>query len=260
MIRVCVLGPSGRMGAAVIAEVGAADDAVVASAVDRAECGAVGQPVTGAQCNITDDLSEGMGQADVYIDFTTPAATRAAAEAAREKGVAAVIGTTGLTDVDRAAVDELAKIQPVVVAPNFSLGVNLILHLAELAARALGPDFDAEVVELHHRHKRDAPSGTALALGEALARGRDVDFDKVGRLSREGEVGARTDDEIGVVAVRGGSIVGEHTAYLIGERERIEISHRASSRSIFAGGAVHAAKWVVGHEPGLYSMRDVLGL
>ena len=146
------------------------------------------------------------------------------------------------------------------VAANFSLGVNLLLVLAETAARALGPGFDFEVVELHHRHKRDAPSGTALALAEALATGRGQSAEGLLRTARSGEVGERTPDEIGVVAVRGGEIIGEHTAYLIGDSERIEISHRAASRDLFAAGALRAALWLAGRPAGRYTMRDVLGL
>jgi len=206
-----------------------------------------------------DELGDVLANADVYIDFSTPEATTSVARAARDKPCAAVIGTTGLSDVALSAIDDLSGVAPVLVAANFSLGVNLLIGLAESAARAL-PGFDLEVVELHHRRKRDAPSGTAIALARALARGRGVGYDEAKRYERSGDVGPRTDDEIGVVAVRGGDIVGEHTAFVIGDNERIELTHRAASRSLFADGAIAAARWLQGRAPGHYTMRDVLGL
>lgn len=254
--RLCVLGPSGRMGRMVL-ELAAEDPAIeVVSALDRAGTDLVGREVAPGVL-ATADAHAALGAADVYIDFTTPAATAAAARVALEHGVAAVVGTTGMDDDCERALAALAEKAPVLAAPNFSLGVNVLLGLAEQAARALGAGFDLEVVELHHRRKRDAPSGTAIALGQALARGRGLDYDQARRAC---EVGPRSDDQIGVVAVRGGDIIGEHTAYLIGELERIEISHRAGSRAIFAAGALRAAAWLAGKPAGRYGMRDVLGL
>src|SRR5262249_4816121 len=175
-----------------------------------------------------------------------------AAEAAGRRGGGAVIGTTGLAVADEAAIDELEQVAPVVVAANFSLGVNLVLGLVRQAARALGPEWDAEVVETHHRAKRDAPSGTALAIARSIAAGHGSDYDQVKRHTRGGE--------IGVATLRGGDVVGEHVAYFFGQAERIEIAHRATSRVIFAAGALRAAAWVVGKPPGRYTMLDVLGL
>ena len=255
--RVCVLGPSGRMGRAVIEAAGA--DITIAAAVDRPGAPVIGQEVAPGVI-ATDDLRAGLAACDVYVDFTTPAGTIAAAAVARELGRAAVVGTTGLDAAGEAALDALAAAAPIVVAANFSLGVNVVLGLVRRAARALGPAWDPEVVELHHRAKRDAPSGTAIAIGRAIADGLGVDYDDARRYAREGEVGARPDGEIGVVAVRGGDVVGEHTAYFFGKHERIEISHRATSRAIFASGAVHAAAWVVRQPPGRYDMLDVLGM
>lgn len=261
MTRVCVLGAGGRMGRAVI-------DAVlerrgtslsVVAAVDRPGAGVVGTEVAPG-VTATDDVEAGLATADVYIDFTAPAATTAAARAAAGSGTAAVIGTTGLGPEANAALDALAKRAAVVVAPNFSLGVNLLLGLAEKAARSLGPEFDIEVVEIHHREKRDAPSGTAVALAGAMAAARNRSLDEVGRFSRHGDVGPRPEGEIGVSAVRGGGVIGEHTAYFFGPDERVEITHRAGSRTIFAAGAVRAASWAVNRAPGRYGMRDVLGL
>jgi len=257
--RVCVLGPSGRMGRAVIDAAAGRDEVRIAAAVDRADAGGIGMEVV-AGVVTTADLAAGFAASDVYVDFTTPASTRAAAIAARARKRAAVIGTTGLSADDEAAVDALAEVAPIVVAANFSLGVNLVLGLVRTAARALGTEWDAEVVETHHRAKRDAPSGTALMIARAIAAGHGSNYDDVKRHTRDGDVGARPRGEIGVSAVRGGDVVGEHTAYFFGAAERIEISHRATSRAIFAAGALRAAAWVVGKPPGRYDMLAVLGL
>ncbi|HEU0032399.1 MAG TPA: 4-hydroxy-tetrahydrodipicolinate reductase [Kofleriaceae bacterium] len=260
--RVCVLGPSGRMGRAVIEAAQGRSDVRVTAAVDRPDAPGLDAAIVAASGAIaaTSDAAAGLDAADVYIDFTTPAATRTFAELARGKRKAAVIGTTGLGAVDEAALDALAKVAPIVVAANFSLGVNLLLGLVQTAARALGPEWDAEVVETHHRAKRDAPSGTALMIARAIAAGHGVDYDQVKRHTRDGDVGARPRGEIGVASVRGGDVIGEHTAYFFGAAERIEISHRATSRSIFAAGALRAASWVVSQPPGRYDMLAVLGL
>jgi len=170
-----------------------------------------------------------------------------------------VIGTTGLAAADEAAIAELARVAPVVFAANFSLGVNLLLGLVRQAARAVA-DWDAEVVETHHNKKKDAPSGTALMIARAIATARGVDYDQVKRHARDGDVGPRPRGEIGVAAVRGGDVVGDHTAYFFGAAERLEISHRATSRAIFATGALRAAAWVTAQPPGRYDMLDVLGL
>lgn len=257
--RVCVLGPSGRMGRAVIDAAAGRRDVTIVSAADRPDAPGLGAEVV-AGVTVTADLGAALDACDAYVDFTIPAGTRAAAEAAVARRRAAVIGTTGFGPADQAAIDALAAVAPVVVAANFSLGVNLVLGLVQTAARALGPDWDAEVVETHHRAKRDAPSGTALAIARAIAAGHGVAYESVARHGRDGDVGARPRGEIGVAAVRGGDVVGEHTAYFFGPAERIEISHRASSRAIFAAGALHAAAWVVGKPPGRYDMLDVLGL
>lgn len=241
-IDVCVLGPSGKMGRAVIEAAKARDDLRVASTVD-----------------IGDDMAAGLAKAQVYVDFTSPDGTQKAAQAALAKKTAAVIGTTGLGADDQHAIAALAKVAPVVVAANFSLGVNLVLGLVKQAAQILGPDWDAEVVETHHKAKRDAPSGTALAIARAIAAGHGVDYDTVKRHARDGDIGPRPRGEIGVSTVRGGDVIGEHVAYFFGQAERIEIAHRATSRTIFAAGALRAAAWAVGKPPGRYDMLDVLG-
>jgi len=258
--RVLVLGPSGRMGCAVIEAASQHPALRVSAAVDRESAAGVGAPAIGApEVIVTSDITAGLDHADVYVDFTTPDATEHAARAATVRRRPAVIGTTGLTPQALRAIDDLAKVAPVVVAANFSLGVNLLLGLARTAARVLD-GWDAEVAEIHHNRKRDAPSGTALAIARAIAAGRGQDYDAVKRHARDGDVGPRPPGEIGVIALRGGDIIGEHTAYFFGEHERIELSHRATDRAIFARGAVHAAAWVVGKPPGRYDMLAVLGL
>jgi 4-hydroxy-tetrahydrodipicolinate reductase len=257
--RVCVLGPSGRMGRAVIEAATGCDEVRITAAVDRAGAPELGRAVAGGVIAGA-DLEAGLAACDVYIDFTSPAATLAAAEAATRHRRAAVIGTTGLGPVEQAAIEQLSRVAPTVVAANFSLGVNLVLGLVHKAARALGPAWDAEVVEAHHHAKRDAPSGTALMIARAIAAGHGVDYDRVKRHARDGDIGPRPRGEIGVSSVRGGDVVGEHTAYFFGAGERLEISHRATSRAIFAAGALRAAAWVSGQAPGRYDMLDVLGL
>ncbi len=259
-IRVCVPGAAGRMGQQVITQVLAQPDHfTLAAAVEHRDHPHLGN-AAGGGVSITSDLGAALADADVYIDFSVPAGTLAAARAALDYGTPAVIGTTGLDEPTRAAVDRLSSKAPVLLAPNFSLGVNLMLVLAEKAAAALGEGFDLEVVEAHHHNKRDAPSGTAIAVADALARGRGWALNEVKRYARDGDVGPRPDREIGVSTIRGGDVAGEHTAYFFGTNERIEITHRAGDRSIFATGALRAASWLVGKAPGQYSMRDVLGL
>ncbi len=246
------------MGRAIIDAAAGRSEVMISALVDRADSDVAGRVITGL--TVTANPAAGFAVSDVYIDFTTPAATQVLAVAATSKAIAAVIGTTGLGAVDEAAIAGLAAVAPVVVAANFSLGVNIMLGVAQQVARILGPEWDAEVVETHHRAKRDAPSGTALAIARAIAAGHGVDYDSVKRHSRDGDIGPRPRGEIGVATVRGGDVVGEHTATFYGAGERIELGHRASSRSIFAVGALRAAAWVVGKPPGRYDMLDVLGL
>ncbi len=260
MIRIVVPGAAGKMGKMIVEALAERPgEVILGGAVERPGHTALGQPASAPGSTVvSDDLAAVMPGADAIIDFTAPEATRGIVELAARHKVAAVIGTTGLSADTRAAIFHAGATIPIVVSPNFSIGVNLLLELVEQAARKLGPTFDLEVVEFHHRAKRDAPSGTAIAIAEALARGRDADLSQVKRYSREGDVGARIPGEIGVVAVRGGDIVGEHIAHFLGAAERLEIAHRATSRLIFARGAVHAAIWSADKPPGVYSMRDVL--
>ena len=256
---VTILGPSGRMGQALLAAGNARDDIRIAAALDRTDAAVVGQEVAPG-VRATSLIDAALAAAPVYIDFTTPAATTAVARAARDRRIAAVVGTTGLDAEAEAALAALAEVAAVVGAPNFSVGVNLLLGLVGAAARALDASWDAEIVELHHRGKRDAPSGTALGLARAIAAARGQNLDDVGRYARAGDVGVRPTGEIGAVAVRGGDVVGEHTAYFFGAGERIELSHRATDRAIFAHGALRAARWAVTQPPGRYDMLDVLGM
>ncbi len=260
---VCILGPSGRMGRALIDGSAGRADVRVASAVDREGAPGIGGLInegSGAGVTVTSDLREGLLVSEVYIDFTTVAATIASAKLAAELAKPAVIGTTGLSADDEIALDNLAKVAPIVVASNFSLGVNLLVGLVTKAASVLGPQWDAEVIETHHRAKRDAPSGTALTLAKAIAEGHKSQYDEVKCHGRDGDVGPRPLGQIGVHAVRGGDVVGEHTVSLFGAGERVELSHKATSRAIFAAGALRAAAWVKDQPPGRYDMLDVLGL
>ena len=217
----------------------------------------VGRP-TGIR--LTDDVRTALHGANVVIDFSAPEATAGVLRAAAEANVACVVGTTGLTDDAKAALDEAAARVPVVAAPNMSAGVQVLGHLLREAIRLLGPGFDIEIIEAHHRQKVDAPSGTAVRLAEIAAQATNVATNEALRHGRQGAPGARTAHEIGVHAVRGGDIVGDHTVLLAGDGERVELVHRASSRLVFASGALRAARWVVGKPAGRYSMSDVLGL
>jgi 4-hydroxy-tetrahydrodipicolinate reductase len=220
---------------------------------DLAGLGALGVAVS--------DSAEGIFRsAEVVIDFTAPSATASHAGFAARHGVALVVGTTGLASVHEAALAEAAHKVAIVRAANFSIGVNLLLALSEKVAATLGPDYDIEIVEMHHRHKKDAPSGTALALGEAVAAGRKVSFRDAAVRGRDGITGERVTGSIGFTSLRGGDVVGDHTVMFATEGERLELTHKASHRRIFAKGAVRAALWLKGRPPGLYSMRDVVAL
>ena len=210
------------------------------------------------------DVADGYDKAwpagtEAVIDFSFHSAVPAFIAKAAEEGIAYVIGTTGLSAEEQGAVDAAAKRIPVVQSGNYSLGVNLLLNLVKTAAKVLGPEYDVEVVEMHHRHKKDAPSGTALMLAKSAAAGRGVDFDKAAIYGRKGIIGERPEGEIAVHALRGGAVVGDHTVMFAGDVERVEITHKAQSREAFAAGALKAAQWAAGRNPGIYTMRDVLG-
>jgi 4-hydroxy-tetrahydrodipicolinate reductase len=265
-VRIAVLGADGRMGRALIRAVLAATPrAVLSAASERPGHVSVGKDAgvlagnERAGVEIMGNLPA-KGAADVWIDFTSASVTESVATAAASQGVGLVVGTTGLGTHARAALDVAALHIPVVYAANYSVGINVMLRLVADAARALGPDYDMEIVETHHRHKKDAPSGTALRLGQALAEAAGRDLAAAARYARHGDVGARSANEIGIQTLRGGDVVGDHTVFFLGNGDRIEITHRATTRDTFAVGAVRAALWVAGCQPGLYDMRNVLGL
>jgi 4-hydroxy-tetrahydrodipicolinate reductase len=230
---------------------------------DHAALGACVKEITGIRSETLSDslcFTDGWPEeAEVIIDFTFHASVVANLENAVANGQSYVLGTTGLTDDEKKAVHSAAAQIPIVWAPNMSLGVNLLLELVRRSASILGPDYDAEIVEMHHRLKKDAPSGTALGLAEAVAEGRGVDLKDVACYGREGITGERPHGEIGIHALRGGSVVGDHTVMFVADEERIEITHRANSRDTFATGALRAALWLEGRKPGIYTMRHVLG-
>jgi len=268
MISVVVVGAAGRMGRHLVAQVLADSELKLHGALEAPQSPFVGQDAAQVAAlppcgiKISSDADEVLKGADVVIDFTFAPATMALAPKAVKAGAALVIGSTGLTDADKAALDDLAKNQGarIVQAPNMSVGVNLLFALAAKCARLLGENYDIEVVEMHHNQKKDAPSGTAERLGEILAEARGLDYHTAARHGRVGIVGARTKDEIGMHSLRGGDVVGDHTVIFATGGERIELTHKASSRDTFALGAMRAAKYVVKAAPGRYDMQQVLGL
>lgn len=265
-MRIAIAGAAGRMGRMLLKQVSETEGAEIAGGLEAKGGGAVGQDLgrlAGLEplgVAVSDDPAAVFAAADVVIDFTVPEATVANAKAAAETGCALVIGTTGLSKDQQAEIARAAERVAVVQAGNMSLGVNLLMQTAKQVAAALGLDWDVEVVEMHHRWKIDAPSGTALMLGRAAAEGRGQDHDKVAVGGRHGHTGAREKGQIGYAALRGGNVVGEHSIVFAADNERVTLSHTATDRAIFAAGAVRAAMWTEGRPPGLYGMVDVLGL
>ena len=266
-LKLAVAGAGGRMGRTLIKTIAAMDGVRLAGAVDRAGSDAIGQDagalagLGSAGVIVTDDVEAALAEADGVLDFTAPEATVRLAGIAAKAGLVHIIGTTGCTQEDEAAIAEAARKARIVKSGNMSLGVNLLAVLVEDAARALeAADWDIEVLEMHHRHKVDAPSGTALLLGQAAALGRAIDLADKGVRVRDGHTGPRPEGTIGFATLRGGSVVGEHSVLIAGEGETIELTHKATDRAIFARGAVKAALWSSRQQPGLYSMLDVLGL
>ncbi len=266
MIKVAVTGAAGRMGGRIITLVTEAEGLKVAGAVEMAGhprldedagyvagCGDLG-------VKITDSLELALSDADVLIDFTWPDVTVGNAEICAKLGKAMVVGTTGLNQEQKKIINRAGEQTPVVFAPNMSVGVNVCFKILKEIAATLGDDFDVEIVELHHKMKKDSPSGTAVRMGEIVADALGRDYNEVANYHREGMCGERPHEEIGMQTVRGGDIVGEHTVYFVGMGERIELTHRAMSRDMFARGAVRAAGWLAGKPPGLYDMQAVLGL
>lgn len=264
--KIAVLGAAGRMGRELVRVITETPGVVVSGATEPS-----GSPHIGADAGtlaglaplgiaITSDPEAIASVSDAIIDFTTPAATVELAAIAAKAGIVHVIGTTGLSESDEAAIQAAAGLATVIKAGNMSLGINLLTSVTRRIAEALDADFDIEIVEMHHRQKVDAPSGTALMLGQAAAEGRGVNLTTASVRTRDGHTGARRRGDIGFATLRGGTVIGDHTVVFAGNGERIEITHRAGDRSIFARGAVKAAAWGRGKQPGLYNMIDVLGL
>ena len=266
MVRIAVTGAAGRMGKTLIEAIHNAEGAQLTAALERPDSSLIGADageLAGIGRNgitVSGRLEEVLHDFDVLIDFSVPAATLANAASCAAAGKKIVIGTTGFTAEQEQELLGNGSRTAVCKAANFSTGVNVALKLLEQAASILGDDYDIEIYEAHHRHKIDAPSGTALAMGEAVARGVDRNLREVAIYGREGQTGARKSETIGFATVRGGDVVGDHTVMFMAEGERLEISHKASSRMSFARGAVRAAIWLAVQEPGVFSMRDVLGL
>lgn len=265
-MRLVVTGVSGRMGQMLVQTIAGSDRAVLSGALERSGHDWVGRDLGGAMggaqtgVTVTDDAATALQGADAMIDFTAPAATIAFAQAAARAGVAHVIGTTGMTGPEIAQLEEPSRQTVIVRAGNMSLGVNLLVQLTKKVAAALDEDYDIEVIEAHHNQKVDAPSGTALMLGEAAAEGRGVKLEDMSDRARDGITGAREKGRIGFAAIRGGDIIGEHDVMFAAAGERIILRHVASDRSVFARGALKAALWTAGKAPGAYDMCDVLGL
>lgn len=265
-MKIAVMGAGGRMGRELLKTVHGTPGCSVSGATEAAGSALIGTDVGLLIGNdplgvkVSADAAAVIAASDAIIDFTVPKATLAFAQLAAERGIVHVIGTTGLDAAAEAAIKDAAKKATIIKAGNMSLGVNLLAALTQKVAAALGQDFDIEIVEMHHRMKVDAPSGTALMLGEAAAKGRGVPLAEKSVRSRDGHTGARKAGDIGFATLRGGSVVGDHTVIFAGDGERIELTHLAADRGIFAKGAVKAALWGKGRAPGLYSMADVLGI
>jgi 4-hydroxy-tetrahydrodipicolinate reductase len=268
MIKAIVTGAAGRMGSRIINVLSTSEGIRLAAAVERKghpqlnqdACGPAGIASSGVLNLITDDLPGSLKAGDVLIDFTHPEASMEHIRICAELGKPLVIGSTGFSAVQMTEIGKFAQKVPCVLSPNMSIGVNLCFKVLAEIAKTIGEDYDMEIVEAHHRMKKDAPSGTAVKMAQVLAQAVNRNLEEVGVYARKGMIGERTKKEIGIQTLRAGDIVGEHTVMFAGKGERIEITHRAHSRDTFAAGAIRAGKWVVGKKPGLYDMQDVLGL
>ncbi len=266
MIKVSIMGVAGRMGRSIFHLLNAENDIQVVGATEIKNHPEMGNDiglVSGEAeigVPITSSIEDASFDADVIVDFTTPSSTLNNARYASSNGKAMVIGTTGFSEEEKNELSKLAKNFPYVFSPNMSIGVNVMFEATKKLAEILGDDFDVEIIEAHHKHKVDAPSGTALRLGEAAAQGLARDFNSVARFERHGVIGERKEKEIGMQTIRAGDIVGEHTVMFCGAGERIELTHRAMSRDNFAKGVVRAVRWVPGKQAGMYTMKEVLGI
>lgn len=264
MLKIAIAGASGRMGRLLLEQLAASENTKLVGALERA-----GSPELGADAGalvgrpwgvrIVSDPAVALLGADVVIDFSSASATPDVVRAAAAAGVACVVGTTGLSAEAEAALRDASSVIPLLAAPNMSLGVQVLAHALAETLRLLGSDWDVEIIETHHRAKRDAPSGTALRLADVVTKARDLTHDDL-RHGRHGAAAQRTLTEVGMHAVRGGDVVGDHTVLLAGAGERIELTHKATSRAVFAAGALRAARWLKGRAPGRYTIGDVLGI
>ncbi len=266
VVRIAIAGAAGRMGRNLVKAAHQNSEASVGAGSERPESSLVGVDV-GELCGegrfdvaLVDDLSKAIEEFDVIVDFTAPVSTLANIELCKRHGKKLIIGTTGFSEEEKQVIDAASKEMPIVMAPNYSVGVNLVFKLLEKAAKVMGDYCDVEIVEAHHRHKVDAPSGTAIGMGEAIAGAMGNDLNDVAVWSREGITGERTKDEIGFATIRAGDIIGEHTAMFADIGERVEITHKATDRMTFANGAIKAAVWLNDKPAGFYTMTDVLGL
>ncbi|WP_181359676.1 4-hydroxy-tetrahydrodipicolinate reductase [Vibrio splendidus] len=266
VVRIAIAGAAGRMGRNLVKAAHQNSEASVGAGSERPESSLVGVDV-GELCGegcfdvaLVDDLSKAIEEFDVIVDFTAPVSTLANIELCKRHGKKLIIGTTGFSEEEKQVIDAASKEMPIVMAPNYSVGVNLVFKLLEKAAKVMGDYCDVEIVEAHHRHKVDAPSGTAIGMGEAIAGAMGNDLNDIAVWSREGITGERTKDEIGFATIRAGDIIGEHTAMFADIGERVEITHKATDRMTFANGAIKAAVWLNDKPAGFYTMTDVLGL
>lgn len=265
VIRIAVVGVRGRMGMSVASLAGADGDIEIVGATEVEGHPSIGSAIedfiegAGPGVSVSDSIEEAAGAADVIIDFTVPEATLAHAEYSVRNGKSMVIGTTGFTPEQREELLRLLERIPCVFSPNMSVGVNILFEISRQVAFHLGDSYDAEIFETHHRGKIDSPSGTAIALAEAVASGLGSELGDVARYERHGRIGAREKGEIGIQTLRGGDVVGDHTVMFLGDGERVELTHKATTRENFSAGALRAAKWIPGKPPGVYAMRDVLG-
>ncbi|WP_081090132.1 4-hydroxy-tetrahydrodipicolinate reductase [Vibrio splendidus] len=266
VVRIAIAGAAGRMGRNLVKAAHHNSEASVGAGSERPESSLVGVDV-GELCGegrfdvaLVDDLSKAIEEFDVIVDFTAPVSTLANIELCKRHGKKLIIGTTGFSEEEKQVIDAASKEMPIVMAPNYSVGVNLVFKLLEKAAKVMGDYCDVEIVEAHHRHKVDAPSGTAIGMGEAIAGAMGNELNNVAVWSREGITGERTKDEIGFATIRAGDIIGEHTAMFADIGERVEITHKATDRMTFANGAIKAAVWLNDKPAGFYTMTDVLGL
>ena len=265
LLKIAIAGATGRMGQMLVEAVRAADDLQLSGALDREDSPAIGLDAATfagqhSGIRISADLHMGLTGANVLIDFTRPEGTLAHLQICRQLGVNAVIGTTGFSEAQKAEIADIAKDIAIVMAPNMSVGVNVTLKLLEMAAKALSTGYDIEIIEAHHRHKVDAPSGTALKMGEVIADALGRDLRDCAVYAREGVTGERDPSSIGFATIRGGDIVGDHTVLFAGTGERIEITHKSSSRATYAQGSLRAARFLAGQRQGLFDMFDVLNL